>query len=80
MDVSFRHAGLEEPAPYFDTGASRLRPDESREPSQSLDPGFHREPWIPAFAGMTAFYETVSLWTDTIYHLRTRDTDTCIKK
>jgi len=20
---------------------------------QKLDPGFHREPWIPAFAGMT---------------------------
>ena len=22
----------------------------SREPSQRLGPGFHREPWIPAFA------------------------------
>jgi len=32
---------------------SRRRPDESREPSQRPDPGFHREPWIPAFAGMT---------------------------
>ena len=41
----FRHAG---PDP-----ASGRRPDESREPSQILDPGFHREPWIPAFAGMT---------------------------
>jgi len=44
----FRHAGLEEPAPYSDTGASRRRPDESREPCQNLGPGFHREPWIPA--------------------------------
>jgi hypothetical protein len=32
----------------LDTGASRRRPDESREPSQRLGPGFHREPWIPA--------------------------------
>src|SRR4030042_5048314 len=63
----FRHAG---PDP-----ASRRRPDESREPSQRLGPGFHREPWIPApvskygtsFAGMTTFWETVSLWTDTNY-------------
>ena len=38
------------------------RPDESREPSQTLGPGFqievrdklHQGPWIPAFAGMTA--------------------------
>ena len=52
-----RHAG---PDP-----ASRRRPNESREPSQRLGPGFHREPWIPAFAGMTTFLETVSLWTDT---------------
>ena len=52
----FRHAGLDP--------ASRRRPDESREPSQRLGPGFHREPWIPAFAGMTTFLETVSLWTD----------------
>ena len=44
----------------------------SREPSQRLGPGFHREPWIPApdqvrgrSAGMTTFLETVSLWTDT---------------
>jgi hypothetical protein len=22
-------------------------------PKAGLDPGFHREPWIPAFAGMT---------------------------
>jgi hypothetical protein len=52
----FRHAGSEEPAlacpvldtGYSDTGASRPRPDESREPSQRLGPGFHREPWIPA--------------------------------
>jgi hypothetical protein len=46
-------------------GESRIRsgagsgvktsPDESREPSQRLDPGFHREPWIPAFDGMTNF-------------------------
>ena len=49
----FRHAG---PDP-----ASRRHPDESREPSQRLDPGFHREPWIPAFAGMATFLETVSL-------------------
>ena len=40
----------------------------SREPSQRLGPGFHREPWIPAFAGMTTFLETVSLWTDTNYY------------
>jgi hypothetical protein len=35
----------------------RRRPDESREPSLRLDPGFHREPWIPAFAGMTNLVE-----------------------
>ncbi len=40
---------------YSDTGASRRRPGESREPSERLGPGFHREPWIPAFAGMTPF-------------------------
>ena len=44
-----RHAG---PDP-----ASRRRPDESREPSQRLGPGFQREPWIPAFAGMTLLIE-----------------------
>jgi hypothetical protein len=49
----FRHAGLDP--------ASRRRPDESREPSQRLDPGFHREPWIPAFAGMTFFIEDGNL-------------------
>jgi hypothetical protein len=32
---------------------SRRRPDESREPDQRLGPGFHREPWTPAFAGVT---------------------------
>ncbi len=53
------HAGPEEPAPYSDTGASRRRPDKSREPSQRLGLGFHREPWIPAFAGMTLFNENV---------------------
>jgi hypothetical protein len=42
-----RHAGPEEPAPYSDTGASRRRPDESREPL-TLGPGFHREPCIAA--------------------------------
>jgi hypothetical protein len=31
------------------------RPGESRGPSKGLDPGFQREPWIPAFAGMTNF-------------------------
>ena len=41
------HAGLDP--------ASRRRPDESREPSQKLGPGFHREPWIPASAGKTAY-------------------------
>jgi len=41
----FRHAGLDP--------ASRLRPDVIRDPFLRLDPGFHREPWIPAFAGMT---------------------------
>ena len=34
--------------PLLDTGASRRRPDQSREPSQRVDPGFDREPWIPA--------------------------------
>ena len=29
----------------------------SREPSQRLGPGFHRELWIPAFAGMTILIE-----------------------
>ena len=53
----FRHAGLDKPAPYSDTVASRRRPDESREPSQRLGPGIHREPWIPAFAGMTLLFE-----------------------
>jgi len=52
----FRHAG---PDP-----ASRRRPDESREPSQRLGPGFHREPWIPAFAGKTSFSKSGDLWTD----------------
>jgi len=37
----------------IDTGASRRRRGESRELSQRTGPGFHREPWIPAFAGMT---------------------------
>ncbi len=41
----FRHAG---PDP-----ASRKFPDKSREYLNILDPGFHRELWIPAFAGMT---------------------------
>ena len=41
----FRHAG---PDP-----ASRRCPDDSREPFQRLGPGFHREPWILVFAGMT---------------------------
>jgi len=41
----------------LDTGASRCRPGESREPSQRQDPGFHQEPWIPAFAGMTILVE-----------------------
>ena len=49
----FRHAGLDP--------VSRRRPDESREPSQRLGPGFHREPWIPAFAGMTIFNENHNL-------------------
>ena len=51
-----RHAG---PDP-----ASRRRPDESREPSHMPNPGFHGEPWIPAFAGMMGFLESISLWTD----------------
>jgi hypothetical protein len=33
---------------------SRRRPGESREPFYTLHPDFHREHWIPAFAGMTA--------------------------
>ena len=45
LSLLVRHAGLDP--------ASRLRPDESREPSQRVGPGFHREPWIPAFAAMT---------------------------
>jgi hypothetical protein len=44
MNSLFRHAG---PDPV-----SRRRPDESREPSQRLGPGFHREPWIPAQASL----------------------------
>ena len=32
-----RHAGLEEPAPYLNTGASRCLPDEGWELSQTLD-------------------------------------------
>ena len=34
-----------------------------------LDPASRRsrKDWIPAFAGMTAFLETISLWTDAIY-------------
>jgi len=65
----FRHAGLEEPAPYLIRGHPVGRPDESQEPCQRLGPGFHREPWIPAFAlnrawfrafaGMTTFMKTV---------------------
>ena len=47
----FRHAGLDP--------ASRHCPDQSREPFQRMDPGFHREPWIPAFAGMTILTEGV---------------------
>jgi hypothetical protein len=54
----FRHAGLDP--------ASRRRPDESQEPCQRLGPGFHREPWIPAFAGMTTSYENHNLWTGII--------------
>ena len=49
INSHFRHAGRDP--------ASRRRPDESREPAQRLDPGFHREPWIPAFAGMTILIE-----------------------
>ena len=55
----FCHAG---PDP-----ASRRRPDESRELSKRLGPGFPREPWIPAFAGMTTLLKTVSLKTDYNY-------------
>ena len=64
VTLSFRHAGLDP--------ASRRRPDESWEPSQRLGPGFHREPWIPAFAGMTPFMirglwvDSKNSWTDTI--------------
>ncbi len=47
MSLLLRHAGHDP--------AARRRPDESREPVQELDPGFRREPWIPAFAGMTHF-------------------------
>jgi len=32
----------------LDTGASRRRPDESRELPQRPGPGFHREHWISA--------------------------------
>ena len=51
MKSAFRHAGLDP--------ASRNRPDESREPFQRMDPGFHREPRIPAFAGMTILTEGI---------------------
>ena len=44
----FRHAGLDP--------ASRRRLDESREPFQRLDPGIHREPWIPV-TGMVPFWQ-----------------------
>jgi hypothetical protein len=63
----FRHAGPEEHAPYSDTGASRRRPDESREPSQRLDPGVHREPWIPVFAGMTILFEA-AIYKQTLFN------------
>ena len=55
----FRHAGLDP--------ASRRRPDESREPSQTLGPGFHREPWIPAFAGMTILIE-MAIYKQTLFN------------
>jgi len=81
---SFRHAGpayAEAPARrtrLWEAGlragrldpASRRRPDESREPSQRLVPGFHREPWIPAFAGKTIFLGTINLWKGSKYYER----------
>jgi hypothetical protein len=42
------HSGLVKRDPE-----SRRRPGESREPFYALGHGFHREPWIPASAGMT---------------------------
>jgi hypothetical protein len=33
-----------------------------------LDPGFHREPWIPAFAGMTILIE-VAIYKQTLMNL-----------
>jgi hypothetical protein len=51
-NLSDRQPG--EPRSMSGIGAgARLRLEESRQPSQRLDPGFHREPWIPAFARMT---------------------------
>jgi len=46
----FRHAGLDP--------ASRRRLDEVGN-HLTLGPGFHRSPWIPAFAGMTLFVKTL---------------------
>ncbi len=40
------------PAPHGVQGASRA-------PSQRINLGFRREPWIPAFAGMTTLIMTV---------------------
>jgi hypothetical protein len=49
IDSLIRHAGLDP--------ASRRRPDESREPFRRPDPGFQRELWILALAGMTILFE-----------------------
>ena len=50
--------------PVLDTGASRYRPNETCPGQRSggtgfyiLGPDFHREPWIPACAGMTILVE-----------------------
>ncbi len=40
---------------YQKAGVQNFAPTRVGEPFQRLDPGFHREPWIPALAGMTNF-------------------------
>ncbi len=59
MKSLFRHAGLDP--------ASRRRAGESREPSQILNPGFHRGPWVPAFAGMTSLIER-AIYKETLFN------------
>ena len=52
--LAFCHAGLEEPAPYADTGASRRCPDEPRIGS-GAGVGNHLKDWLPVFTGNPGF-------------------------